>query len=254
MKTKQVKKEQSRCVCCSRRQKILGIVALGGLFACGLMVGMAINVDKAKRHDAPVAVVSALAEKIQESVAADQKAQETCELLEEMLQGLLIEENVLDVSLHMDNISIYEKLLKYGCPENADKYESLIARENYIIQALNGNGKQTCQEIEDLLSQSMPWGGASSDDRITRAKIYANLSERGCPENSAKYVELAKQELQIARALRDDDFSESDTIEVVETYKRLHMQAAAEEILDKVKKITNPAIDFILQVEKIIKE
>ena len=91
-------------------------------------------------------------------------------------------------------------------------------------------------------------------DRINRAKIYANLSERGCPENAQKFVELAKHELEIARALEDDMFSESETIEVVETYKRLNMQAAAEEIFETAKKLTNPAIDFILEVEKIINE
>jgi hypothetical protein len=90
--------------------------------------------------------------------------------------------------------------------------------------------------------------------RIERAKIYANLSERGCPENSAKYVEMAKQELAVARALEDDKFDEFETVEVVETYKRLNMQAAAEEIFETAKKLTDPAIDFIIQVEKIINE
>ncbi len=66
--------------------------------------------------------------------------------------------------------------------------------------------------------------------------------------------ELAKQELDIARALQDDKFNENETIEVVETYKRLKMQQDAQEIFDKVKKLTNPAIDFIMQVEKIINE
>ena len=80
------------------------------------------------------------------------------------------------------------------------------------------------------------------------------MSERGCPENSEKYVALAKQELEIARALEDDEFDQYETIEVVETYKRLDMQAAAEEILETAKKLTNPAIDFILEVEKIINE
>jgi hypothetical protein len=32
------------------------------------------------------------------------------------------------------------------------------------------------------------------------------------------------------------------------------MQAAAEEIFETAKKLTNPAIDFILEVEKIINE
>ena len=68
-------------------------------------------------------------------------------------------------------------------------------------------------------------------------------------------MDLARQELEIARALEDDDMThQRETIEIVETYKRLHMQQAAHEILDKAKRITNPAIDFIIELEKIINE
>ncbi|MBE6459837.1 MAG: hypothetical protein E7009_02525 [Alphaproteobacteria bacterium] len=118
------------------------------------------------------------------------------------------------------------------------------------------SGKQTCTLIEESLLVRLPEGDefASSYDRIERAKIYANLSERGCAENAQKYHDLAKQELAIARALQDDEFSQTDTIEVVETYKRLNMQAAAEEIFETAKKLTNPTIDFILAVEQIINE
>ena len=90
---------------------------------------------------------------------------------------------------------------------------------------------------------------------IDNAKIYANLSERGCPENSQKYKEMAKQELEIARALNDDILKDKeDSIEIVETYKRLQMQQEAERMIEKAKKLTNPAIDFIIQLEKIIEE
>ena len=127
-----------------------------------------------------------------------------------------------------------------------------------IIAALGGQAEaqSTCQKIEESLLQWLPDDNAraGSDARIERAKIYANLSERGCSENKARYVELARQELEIARALEDDEFDNEETIEVVETYKRLNMQAAAEEIFETAKKLTNPAIDFILEVEKIINE
>lgn len=111
-----------------------------------------------------------------------------------------------------------------------------------------------CGEIERLLMRRLPVATDDVDERIERAKTYATLAERGCAENSAAYVELARQELEIARAIEDDEFDHNETIEVVETYKRLNMQAAAEEIFEKAKKLTNPAIDFILQVEKIINE
>lgn len=112
----------------------------------------------------------------------------------------------------------------------------------------------TCAVIEEVLTEQLPAADGNADNRIMRAKIFANLSERGCAENSQKYVEMAKQELEIARALEDDEFDQGETIEVVETYKRLNMQAAAEEIFETAKKLTNPAIDFILEVEKIINE
>ena len=90
---------------------------------------------------------------------------------------------------------------------------------------------------------------------INDAKIYANLSERGCSGNSEKYKILAKQELEIARALSDDNMEhEREATEIVETYKRLQMQAEAEKMIEKAKKITNPAIDFIIQLEKILEE
>ena len=60
--------------------------------------------------------------------------------------------------------------------------------------------------------------------------------------------------MEIARAIDDDKFDRDETIEVVETYKRIHMQNAANEIFEKAKKLTDPTIDFIIQVEKIINE
>ena len=161
-----------------------------------------------------------------------------------------------EVGAHEYNIDVYEKLVMNGCSENQMKYHKAAVRECEIVAALqaSNNSQQTCEQIESLLIGQLPYASDSADDRIDRAKIYANLSERGCAENSAKYVEMAKQELEIARALEDDEFSNQETIEVVETYKRLNMQAAAEEIFETAKKLTNPAIDFILEVEKIINE
>ena len=114
----------------------------------------------------------------------------------------------------------------------------------------------TCGKIEMLLTNRLYHdGNPDAEAHIDNAKIYANLSERGCPENSEKYKALAKQELEIARALNDDDLQDrEDSVEIVETYKRLQMQAEAERMIEKAKKLTNPAIDFIIQLEKIIEE
>ena len=184
----------------------------------------------------------------------NQKA--TCVVIEELLADRLNPEDSPEIWAHEENIKIYEKLVMNGCSENQMKYHKMAQRERDILAALqqSGTAQQTCEQIESLLIGQLPPADSDADYRITRAKIYANLSERGCAENSAKYVEMAKQELEIARALEDDEFDKEETIEVVETYKRLNMQAAAEEIFETAKKLTNPAIDFILEVEKIINE
>ena len=230
----------------TRRQKIFGCLALLALFGCGFMVGMGI-----KGRPVPVAQPGKV--NVQE-VNAEPK--ETCQIVEDLLLARLVPVESQDVRDHEYNISVYEKLIMNGCSENQMKYHNMAQREREIVVALQDSdaGQQTCEQIEALLLEQMPNADGDSDRRISRAKIYANLSERGCAGNSARYVELAKQELEIARALEDDEFDNQETIEVVETYKRLNMQAAAEEIFETAKKLTNPAIDFILEVEKIINE
>ena len=119
----------------------------------------------------------------------------------------------------------------------------------------------TCKQIERVLLPELKCVDGyevcgNPDTHINNAKIYANLSERGCPEHSEKYKNLAKQEIDIARALTDDNIehNERESVEIVETYKRLQMQAEAAKMIEKAKKLTNPAIDFIIQLEKIIEE
>jgi hypothetical protein len=116
----------------------------------------------------------------------------------------------------------------------------------------------TCEAVEKLLIQRLEdfaENDLNSETHIERAKIYANLSERGCAKNTNVYKDLAKKEIDIARALNDDNIENRyEATEIVETYKRLQMQAEAEKMLEKAKKLTNPAIDFIIQLEKIIEE
>lgn len=165
----------------NRRQKILGAIALAGLFFCGFLLGMDVRgvKDRAK----------------------------------------------------------YQEL------------QNTVAQPEYIEEP-----QSACAEIERILIQRLPDETDNASDRIERAKLFAMMAERGCPENSGVFVEHARLELEIARAIENDEFDKDETIEVVETYKRLNMQAAAEEIFEKAKKLTNPAIEFILQVEKIINE
>lgn len=232
----------------TRREKIFGWLALGALFLCGLMVGLGVN-----GRPAPVAEVEQVTKP---APMVEGQAKETCAIIEELLLERLYPVDSQEVGAHEYNINVYERLVMNGCSHNQQKYHNAAVREREIVAALqvSDNSQQTCEQIETLLLEQMPSANGDSWARIDRAKIYANLSERGCAENSAKYVDLAKQELEIARALEDDEFDKQETIEVVETYKRLNMQAAAEEIFETAKRLTNPAIDFILEVEKIINE
>lgn len=120
--------------------------------------------------------------------------------------------------------------------------------------------EKTCAVIEDKLLKQIDLHYGENDSveagyYLARAQIYVNLSNRGCPENSEAYEQLALQDIEVARALKDDRFYNEYEVEaVVDTYKRLEMKGEAERAFNTIKKMTDPAIDFILQVEKIINE
>ena len=246
-----VKQNTTKVACCSRRQKIWGVIALAGLFACGLMVGLAFN---AGGRSSTVELAANT-----NDTEPDTADKETCEVIEDFLMRRTNPIDSDQVTAHSMNVEIYQILIENGCPENSEKYQALMQQESAILDILINRqmpeNSQTCSEIQSLLMQKLPNGNLNDcQTRIERAKIYANLSERGCPENSQQYAELAAKELEIARALRDDYFNRNETLEVVETYKRLEMKQAAADVLDKVQKLTDPAIDFIIQVQKIIEE
>lgn len=205
--------------------------------------------------------------KTEQKAEVKQLPQETCAAIEELLKAQLADENSLYAPEHRNNFEVYTKLAEKGCEKNREKYLKLAQRENDIAKVLaieeqepepieDFSEQPTCEQIESLLSRRLSsWELDRSESRIERAKIYANLSERGCPENSEKYKALAAQELEIARALYDDNLEDRDeSIEIVETYKRLQMQQEAARMIEKAKKLTNPAIDFIIELEKIIEE
>lgn len=285
--------------CCSARQKVFGVIALVGLFACGVMIGAGINVHAKKNvvNDASCDYVAqkivdvssgkcygskSCLEQLQElnemyskncaghEFVSNQKSQpksentadkKTCEVIEEMLLSRVYGEKDMDEGAHLNNIEVYRQLVENGCPENKEKYLALSRREQDILIALTGGkgtfaSQPTCVQIERLLTEQARSFSYEerSEDHIERAKVYANLSERGCAENSQKYVELAAKELEIARALQDDNFSDSDREQISDTYRRIKMKQAASDILNKVQKLADPAIDFIIQAQKIIEE
>ena len=211
----------------TRGQKVAGWIALIMLFICGMMVGVAIN-------------------KKQMGVVVDsdviQMSDRNCEK---------IEYQMADPSTTVEKLSELKDIYSEYCAER--KVESISEPE----KAENIKPKSTCERIEEMLLMSLPavHGPYNNREYIKRAQIYAQISERGCAENSQKYADMAKQELDVVRAIQDDMFYEESEIEnIVETYKRLEMQEAAAEVFENIKKLTDPTIDFILQIEKIINE
>ena len=203
---------------------IYGIIGMAGLFLMGTVVGFILNgSDRVNHSTMSKNDCNTIAYRITEAARVNQP-----ELIAQL--NKVYSENCLD--------RVFEKPKPQPEPE-AKKIPTT-----------------TCGKIEMLLTDRLaPEDEMSSESHIENAKIYANLSERGCPENSEKYKLLAKQELEIARALYDDNMENKyESVEIVETYKRLQMQAEAERMIEKAKKLTNPAIDFIIQLEKIIEE
>ena len=220
------------------------------LFVCGLMTGVGIANWKNKVAN-------------RDLIVADVVPEETCETVERVLVNNLINDDNSCVAVR-DDVKTLQKLVKYGCDDNRSDYQQVMENKQVILDVAcegvfsgyNDLPEKPCMTIEKNLQEKLGnnYPEMNAEKRIERAKIYAVMAERGCPENAAGYVDAAKRELEIARGIADDKFDSQETIEVVETYKRLQMQNAAEEIFDKAKKLTNPAIDFIMQVDKVINE
>ena len=279
-----------------KKYRLYGTIGMVGLFLTGALVGFILNgsdrvnhsimtkgqcndisdrIIMAARNNQPDLIeqlnkvysencLNRVFEQPKPQPRTDEKLPETtCGKIEMLLTERLYPVDSPDAEAHTDNAKIYEDLSERGCPENSEKYKELARQELQIANALKGEkvNISTCAQIERVLIPELQCTDGymicgNSNIHINNAKIYANLSERGCPENSEKYKQLAKQELEIARALNDDNIQNDphESVEIVETYKRLQMQAEAERMIEKAKKLTNPAIDFIIQLEKIIEE
>jgi len=208
----------------NKKYRVYGTIGMIALFLMGAMVGFILNGS----------------DRINHSIMTKNQ----CEYLSVKMQRAIENNNY-------EEIGQLNKIYSENCLDrrfDAPKPEPKVEEDKLP--------ESTCGKIEQLLLERLqPVEASDSEAHVENAKIYANLSERGCPENSDKYKQLAKQELEIARALNDDNVENTyETTEIVETYKRLQMQAEAEKMIEKAKKLTNPAIDFIIQLEKIINE
>ncbi len=209
------------------RQKFFAIVALVGLFACGFMVGFSMNSGAKPRQ----------------SIMTDEQC---ADLSREIMWNLSADKTEfvkMAQDIFVKNCAGYVPAPTQAAPVVVT--ETVVEAPAEVI---------TCQRIEQLLIARLnPEDTQYAEGHLYNADIYSTLAERGCAENMAYYQEMALREIDIATALQPE-FNEDDTETVIDIYKRLDMQAAARDFLNKMQRLTDPAIDFILEMERIINE
>ena len=229
----------------SRRQRILAWIALVGIFVCGMMAGAFIWQTK---------TVYTADSGVHTEMHACQMRENA--LLVNVVQG--IDDSWPDAAnLHKRNADIYDRLVKWGCQENSVKYQELRDAEFSVWDVLSKVSENNpCSVIESTLLSNVHECGDSSKCHLENAEVYSKMVEDGCAENRGKYARKALDELQIAEGVRIDD-SNVDRYQIrstVNTYKKLQMQNEAKKYLNKVEKLVNPGIDFIMELQRVIEE
>ncbi len=212
------------------RQKVFAAIALVGLFACGFMVG---GFGNRSVSGAP------------KSIMSDQQ----CADLSQQIMWNLSADKTEFVKMAQE---IFVKNCAGYVPAPA-QVPDVVVTETVVAEPAEVT---TCQRIEELLMRRLqPEDSMDPYAHLHNADTYSSLSERGCVENAEQYSQMALREIEIAMALQPvDEFGMDDTEMVIDVYKKLDMQAAAHEFLGKVQRLTDPAIDFILEMERIINE
>lgn len=234
----------------SRRQRILAWLALIGIFVCGMMAGAFIWQTK-NTHTTDSAVQTEI---------------DVCQKREGALLAKL-NKNIDDsdwraYEQHEYNMHIYQLLSKNGCPNNKVEYARLAESEESVASVLaelvggNTTENKPCEIIEKTLAHSVFAGCREPDCYLHNAEVYSKMAEDGCPENSENYKKLALNELEIAEGVRinEADVARGEIRSTVNTYKKLQMQNEAKKYINKVEKLVNPGIDFILELQRVIEE
>lgn len=213
---------------CSTGHKIWGAVALAGLFACGLILGLAYRPSDNVRNSLDATQCDAIANEIVTITtrgATPEEAQTLRELNEAYTNGCA------------GRLVIIER----AAPVAVENHPEIVS---------------TCTRIEQLLERRLqPEDSVDYLAHLHNADTYSTLADRGCAENADMYKTLALRELEIAEALRPtEEMGTSDAEIIIDTFKKLDMQREAQAFLDKVERLIDPATDFILQMEQIINE
>lgn len=214
--------------CCSTKHKVWSAIALAGLFACGLILGLSYRNDEPALRALNAAQCDAIANEIVNITSSGATA-ENIDMLNELNQAY-----------------------SNGCAGRL-----VIIEKEPVVQATEKKEiMSTCSRIEQLLKQRLaPEDSTNYIDHLVNADTYSTLSDKGCQENAEVYKTLALRELEIASALQpEENMRQRDAAIVIDTFKKLDMQREAKEFLEKVEKLIDPATDFILQMEQVINE
>ena len=242
----------------SVKHRILIWAVFIGIFICGIMVGAAIWQTRiVYTADSGAST----AEEIEKFVERNNMP---CRAKEETLLQMLTDD------AHSQNARVYEKLVQIGCEQNKEKYANFARSERELAEAMNyvrdpfatendvnDEEMRPCEMIEKQLKLELDTSyNPSSRNHSRNAAIYSKMTEDGCPENAEKYRQLALNELQIADGIkvREDNVSQEEMLYTVDTYKKLQMQNEAKKYINKVEKLIDPGIDFILELQRVIEE
>lgn len=228
-KTKNTRTKQVEHIpnCCSTSHKIFGAIALAGLFSCGLILGLSYRSEPTKTAALDAQQCDAIANEIVSITTSGATA-----------------ENV-------DTLNELNEAYSNGCAGRL-----VIINQKSNLSANTPDIISTCARIEQLLKVRLnPEDSTEYWKHLQNADTYSSLADRGCAENSDMYKSLALREIEIATALQpEENMDQGDAEIVIDTFKKLDMQREARAFLDKIEQLTNPAIDFILQMEQIINE
>ena len=241
----------------SLRHKILSWAVLIGIFICGVIIGATTFQSRPMHKGMELANKNAIE-------AFVERNNMPCRVKEEKLQQMLTEND------HWYNARIYERMEKIGCEQNKEKFANFAKSELELAEAIryveygeenisveNNENAKPCAIIERQLRYELDRSdNASAWSHSRNAAVYSKMSEDGCPENSEKYKQLALNELEIADGIkvRENNVSEDEMLYTVDTYKKLQMQQEAKKYINKVEKMVNPGIDFIMELQRIIEE
>lgn len=155
----------------------------------------------------------------------------------------------------MEELNNYKRIYSDNC-SGMQKDSSENAEQAKQQQSGPPLPDETCEAIEKIMLQRIDDNTTGIPDaHMFNANTYSTLAEFGCPENHDKFERLAVREIDIARALNDDKFyDDNEKIQIVDIYDKAQMKEEAKKFINKMQKLSDPAIDFIYEAQKIFAE